>query len=142
MLLQPFSLHPMDQQEYSCCHNFLTVTWSYNSKNTPIGGFYAVKLAKSVFLFVFTMAFPTSLFKINLIESTSPPLPLPRHQAKPILQPIIRKTLIHLLRTFLSSWVFNHFNYLSVSVFFWIGCICTRGEGTSGRVCYEWGWPV
>ena len=50
----------MDQQVYSCCHNFLTVTQSYNSKNTPIGKFHAVKIAKSVFLYVFTMAFPTS----------------------------------------------------------------------------------
>ena len=50
----------MDQQVYSCCHNFLTVTPSYNSKNTPIGRFHAVKIAKSVFLYALTMAFPTS----------------------------------------------------------------------------------
>ena len=59
-LLQLFSPHPMDKQVYSCCHNFLTVTQSYSSKNTPISKFYAVKIAKSVFLYVFTMTFPTS----------------------------------------------------------------------------------
>ena len=46
----------MDQQVYSCCHNFLTVT---QSKNTPIGKFHAVKIAKSVFLDVFTVAIQT-----------------------------------------------------------------------------------
>ena len=60
-LLQQFSPHPMDQQVYSCCHNFLTVTQSYSSKITPISKFHAVKLVKAVFLYVFTMAFPTSL---------------------------------------------------------------------------------
>ena len=53
----------MDQQVYSCCHKFLAVTQSYNSKNTPIGKFHAVKIAKSVFLYVFTMEYPTSPFK-------------------------------------------------------------------------------
>ena len=49
----------MDQQGYPCCHNFLTVSQSYNSKNTPLGKFHAVKIAKSLFLYVFTMAFLT-----------------------------------------------------------------------------------
>ena len=48
-LLQLFSPHPTDQQVYSCCQNILTVTQSYNSKNTPIGRFHAVKTAKSDF---------------------------------------------------------------------------------------------
>ena len=56
----------MDQQVYSCCHNFLAVTQSYNSKNTPIGRFQAVKIAKSVFLYVFTMEFSTSLLGEDL----------------------------------------------------------------------------
>ena len=50
----------MDQKVYSCCHNFLTVTQSYKDKNTPIKKFHAVKIAKSVFFYVFTMAFPMS----------------------------------------------------------------------------------
>ena len=50
----------MDQQVYSCCHNILTVTQHYNSNNTPIGRFHAVKITKLVFLYVFTTAFPTS----------------------------------------------------------------------------------
>ena len=60
-----FSPHPMDQQVNSCCHNFLTVTHSDNSKNTPIGKFHAVKIAKSVLLYVFTMAFLRSSFQIS-----------------------------------------------------------------------------
>ena len=40
-LLQLFSLHPMDQQVYSCCCSFLTITQSYHSKNTPIGTLHA-----------------------------------------------------------------------------------------------------
>ena len=56
----------MDQKVYSCCHNFLTVTQIYNSENTPIDRFYADKIAKSVFLHIFTMAFPTSLFGENV----------------------------------------------------------------------------
>ena len=50
----------MDQQVNFCCHNFLTVTQSYNCRNTPIGKFHAVKIAKSVFFYVFTMVFPMS----------------------------------------------------------------------------------
>ena len=41
-------------------YNFLTVTQSYNSKNIPISRYYDVKIAKSVFVYVLTMAFPTS----------------------------------------------------------------------------------
>ena len=67
-MLLVFSPHPMDQQVYSCCHKFLTVTQCYNSKNTPIGKFHAVKIAKSVFLYVFTMAFPTSPLAIVLVN--------------------------------------------------------------------------
>ena len=52
--------YPMDQKVYSCCYNILTITQTYNSKNTPIARFHAVKIAKSAFLYVFTMAFPTS----------------------------------------------------------------------------------
>ena len=43
-----------------CCHNLLAVTQIYNSKNTPSAKFHAFKIAKSVFLYLFTMAFPTS----------------------------------------------------------------------------------
>ena len=50
----------MDQQVYSCCRNFLTVTQSYNSKITPIGKFDSVKMAKSVLLYIFTMTFTMS----------------------------------------------------------------------------------
>ena len=53
----------LDQQVYSCCHNFLAVTQSYNIKNTYIKKFLAVKITKSCFLYVFIMAFPTSPFK-------------------------------------------------------------------------------
>ena len=59
-LLQLFFPHPRDQQVNSCCHNFLTVTQSYNSKNTPISKFHDVKIAESVFFYVLTMIFPTS----------------------------------------------------------------------------------
>ena len=60
-LLQLFSLHPNDQQVYACCHNFMTVTQSYHSKNIPAGRLHDVKIGKSVLLYVFTIAFPTSL---------------------------------------------------------------------------------
>ena len=43
-MVQLFPLHPMDHG-----HNILTVAQSYNSKNTPIARFHAVKIAKSVF---------------------------------------------------------------------------------------------
>ena len=39
----------------------MTVIQSYNSKNTPSGKLYAVKIAEAVLLYVFTMVFPTSL---------------------------------------------------------------------------------
>ena len=43
----------MNEQVYSCCHNILTVTESYISKNAPIGLFHAVKIAKTVFFFMY-----------------------------------------------------------------------------------------
>ena len=45
-LIQLFSLHPMDQQVYSCCCSFLINTQSYNSKNTPIGTLHAEEIAE------------------------------------------------------------------------------------------------
>ena len=51
----------MNQQVYSCCHNFVTVTQSNNSKNIPVK-FKLSKVAKSGVLYVFTMAFPMSPF--------------------------------------------------------------------------------
>ena len=51
----------MNQQESTCCHNFLTVTLSYHSKVTPIGELHVVKIAEAVLLYVFRIAFPASL---------------------------------------------------------------------------------
>ena len=43
----------------------MTVIESYNSKNTPNGKLYGVKITEAVLLFtVFTTVFPTSLFLI------------------------------------------------------------------------------
>ena len=63
-LLQQLSLLPSHQQGYSCCCSFLTITLSYNSKNTPIATLYAKKIAKTVLLYVLWIAFPTSPLKL------------------------------------------------------------------------------
>ena len=55
-----FPLHLYNRQVYSCCHNLMTLIQSYNSKNTPSGKMYAVKIAEAVLLYAFTMVFPTS----------------------------------------------------------------------------------
>ena len=51
-LLQLFSLHPMDQQVYSYCCSFLTITQSYYSKNTPVGTLYGEEIAEAVWFYV------------------------------------------------------------------------------------------
>ena len=51
-LLQLFSLHPMDQQVYSCCCSFLTITQSYHSKNTHVGTLHVEEIAEPVLLYV------------------------------------------------------------------------------------------
>ena len=56
-----FPLHLFYRQVCSCCHNLLTVIQSYNSKNTPSGKLYVVKIAEAVLLYVFTKVFPTSV---------------------------------------------------------------------------------
>ena len=49
----------------------MPVIQSYNSKNTPSGKLYAVKIAEAVLLYVFTMVFPASLLsKIGRYKST------------------------------------------------------------------------
>ena len=60
-LILLFLLHILDQQVYSCCHKSVTVIQSYNSKNTPSGKIYDVKIAEAILLYVFIMVFPTSL---------------------------------------------------------------------------------
>ena len=69
-LLKLFSPHPKVQQVYSCCHNYLTVTQSYNKKNTPICRLHAVRRGKSVLIYVFKLAFPTSLLGNSLNFNT------------------------------------------------------------------------
>ena len=51
----------MDQQGSPCCHIFLTVIPSCHSKVIPIGTLHAEKIAEAVLLYVFKMAFPSSL---------------------------------------------------------------------------------
>ena len=65
-LLQLFSLHPTAQQVSPCCHSFLKVPQYYHSKVTPIGALHAKKIAKSVLLYVFRIAFLSSLVIIKL----------------------------------------------------------------------------
>ena len=52
----------MDQQGSPCCHNVLTISPSNHSKMNPVGHLGAEKLAEAVWLFVFKIAFPASLF--------------------------------------------------------------------------------
>ena len=61
-MLLLFPLHLFDREVYSCCHNLMTVIQSYFSKNTHRALLYAVKIAEAVFLYAFTMVFPTSPF--------------------------------------------------------------------------------
>ena len=61
-LLQQFSLHPMDQQESPCCHNFLTVTQSYHSSVTPVGTLHVEKISASFLLYIFGIKVTASLF--------------------------------------------------------------------------------
>ena len=49
-------------------HTFLMVTLSYHSKETPIGALPAEKIAETVLLYVFRIAFPESLFPKNGME--------------------------------------------------------------------------
>ena len=70
-LLQLFSPHPMDQQVFSCCHNFLTVTQSYNSKNTSMARVHAVKIAKSVFLFIYNGIPNVPLKKTSMLPQSA-----------------------------------------------------------------------
>ena len=44
-----------------CCHNLLRVTPSYHSKVTPIGALHTEQIAGAVLLYVFRIAFSTSL---------------------------------------------------------------------------------
>ena len=62
-LLLLFSLHPTDQQGFLCCHNFLIVTPSYHSKETPIGLLHAEQIFEAVLPYVLKIAFPASLLQ-------------------------------------------------------------------------------
>ena len=57
-------MHPIDQHESPCCHKFLAVTQSYHIKVNQ-GKLNAEKIAETVVLFVFTLKFPASLFKLD-----------------------------------------------------------------------------
>ena len=61
-LLKLFSPYQIDQQGSPCCHNFMTVTQSYNSKVTPNGDLHAEKITEATLLYVSTIALPASLF--------------------------------------------------------------------------------
>ena len=61
-LLQLFSLHPMDQQVFSYCCSFLTITQSYHRKNTTVGTLHTEEIAEAVLLYISWIAFPTSPF--------------------------------------------------------------------------------
>ena len=54
----------MNRHVSPCNHHFLPLTLVYHSKETPINALHAEKIAKTVLLYVFRTAFPTSLFKI------------------------------------------------------------------------------
>ena len=56
----------MDLKGSSYCHNFLTVTQSYNSKVTPIDTPHAEKISIAVLIYAYTIAFPAPLLKIVL----------------------------------------------------------------------------
>ena len=66
-LLQPFSQHTRDQQVSSYCHSFITIIWSYGSKETPVGLLYAEKMAVVVLLSVLWKGFSASPLSYKFI---------------------------------------------------------------------------
>ena len=105
----------------------MTVIQSYNSKNTPSGKVYAVKIAEALLLYVFRMVFPTS----PLSDSPSPicqtvsAFPNPLSVAPPpILSNLVREK--NIWAQLYKQWVFcNRHNtgQLIVHLFLVLGLI-------------------
>ena len=55
-------MYPINQQVSPCYHPSLTVPKSYHSKVTPVGALLTEKIAESILLYVFRIAFPASRF--------------------------------------------------------------------------------
>ena len=70
-LIQPFSLHPMDQQWSPWWNNFLTFPPSYHNKVTPISALHADKVAEAVWIYLFKKSIcgiPASFFRSIVVE--------------------------------------------------------------------------